>query len=61
MPKWNTEAERAIMDVVCIDNAGREISIDTAVMGQGAQPNVLCLEWGKKRNTADILEQIFFP
>ena len=32
MPKWNTESERSIMDVVYIDNAGRGISIDTAVI-----------------------------
>ena len=32
IPRWNTETERAIMDIVYIDNIGREISIDTAVI-----------------------------
>jgi hypothetical protein len=32
MPKWNKETERAILDVVYIDNSGREIAIDTAVV-----------------------------
>jgi hypothetical protein len=64
MPRWNTESERAIMDVVYIDSAGRAISIDTAVIdgaeGGPRSPTKFALPRMEKRNIAEILEQTFF-
>ena len=63
MPRWNTESERAIMDIVYIDSAGREMAIDTAVIdgaeGGPRAPTKFALPRMEKRNTADILVQAF--
>ena len=59
MPRWNTETERAIMDIVYIDNIGREISVDTAVIdgaeGGSRAPAKFALQRMEKRNTVDML------
>ncbi len=55
----------AIMDIVYIDNIGREISIDTAVIdgaeGAPRAPTKFALPRMEKRNTADMQVQVFTP